>query len=1129
MSHHPGRQVFEDRSGRRRRLVGILIGAATVLSAAIAGFSLLDVSRCVPTPSLWLPRWDDEPVSMVRPAPWKDRSYGDHRRRLAKELDRAQVRGDSGKRTPLYAFHVNWDDASLTSLSEHIDEIDVLLPEWLHVPEDGRLQEDDTERRRHLEEMLRKRRKKPRVYVLVNNYDRDKGDWTTARLSRRLLDPAERAALAEELVDYAGEHGASGVCVDFENLEPAAESALVPFAEDLNRRAKERRLSVTFAVPADSDTFPYARLAPLTERMFLMAYDQHYSDSKAGPVASQAWFERVLLKRFRQVPASEFAVVLGSYGYDWTEGRPPGKPLTFSAALDVIAHSKADITFDGSSLNPAFRYRDRAGRTHHVWLLDATTMFNQAAVVRRLGAHGIGLWRLGGEDPAAWGVLRRRDSLSGRVARSLEPLDVNVVVHRGEGEVMRAYPPKPGRRTVRYDPAWELIVGETVRPGPLPYVVRHWGGQCGKRVAITFDDGPGHTSTARVLETLRRHRVRATFFVIGSHANRHLGLTRRVLAEGHEIGAHTLTHPTISELHGWRFRSEVGGTDRVLDSQLRVRALLFRPPFGAEMRLADPESIRWLVESSRMGFYTVGNGLDPRDWRGAGSDELVRRVTVQLDEGRGKVLLLHDGDGERDEMLRALPRIIDELRARGYEIVPVSELIGLRTVDVNPPSGHGRGLERVVDGTAFAAVRGFPKAIRWGFIVVAAISLSRLLVVGSLAARSRRERRAPESSEAALPRVAVIVPAHCEARVIDISVTSVLDSDYPDMELIVVDDGSTDGTAERVLRLFGGKVNLLSIPRRGKSQALMHGIAHTWASIVVTMDADAAFRPDAIRKLVAHFEDPEVAAVAGNAKVGNRLNMLTHWQALEYVCSQSIDKRAFDTLGCLTVVPGVIGAWRRDELLRVGGFRDDTLAEDCDLTLRLLRAGKRIRFAPDAIGVTEAPETLTPFLRQRLRWVFGSMQAFWKHRDLVFRRSHGMLGLVALPNALLFQVMLPLAAPLIDVTVLATLVSALTFDAAESIHLAQVLLLWLLFIAVDLLVTAEAILLDGRERWRLLPWVLLQRLGYRQLMYWVGLRSLLHAFQGTSVTWRKLERSGKIDLAAVRERRDARRWSHGVD
>src|SRR5439155_14156658 len=209
----------------------------------------------------------------------------------------------------------------------------------------------------------------------------------------------------------------------------------------------------------------------------------------------------------------------------------------------------------------------------------------------------------------------------------------------------------------------------------------------------------------------------------------------------------------------------------------------------------------------------------------------------------------------------------------------------------------------------------------------------------------------------------------------------------------------------------------------GKSAALNLGLRHAEGEIVVALDADTLFARQTVGALARRFYDPRVGAVAGNAKVGNRINLVTRWQALEYVTSQNLDRRAFSLLDCITVVPGAVGAWRRTVVHQVGGFREDTLAEDQDLTLAVRRAGYSVAYADGAVALTEAPDTLRALARQRFRWSFGTLQCAWKHRATLFRRHYGTLGWIAMPNVWLFQLLLPALSPLADLMFVFSLLS----------------------------------------------------------------------------------------------------------
>jgi peptidoglycan-N-acetylglucosamine deacetylase len=334
--------------------------------------------------------------------------------------------------------------------------------------------------------------------------------------------------------------------------------------------------------------------------------------------------------------------------------------------------------------------------------------------------------------------------------------------------------------------------------------------------------------------------------------------------------------------------------------------------------------------------------------------------------------------------------------------------------------------------------------------------------------------------------------------------------------VIVVDDGSKDRTLELLQSNFGRNVHVQIIHQsnRGKAAALNNAMSHAQTEIVVTIDADTEIEPNAIRKLLRHFANPKIGAVAGNVKVGNRSRWLTRWQALEYITSQNMEKRAFDLLNCITVVPGALGAWRKQAIEAAGGITADTVAEDADLTIAIRRLGWRITYDEEAIAWTEAPDTPGQLIRQRFRWTFGTLQSFWKHGETVFRPKYGTLGFIALPNIFIFQIALPLVSPILDLLFLGSLL----LWGLAGLHITQIPHLWtdadmqrsvvffLGFLIIDVLPCVVAFALERREDWTLLVPVLLQRFYYRQLMYIVLFRSVKEAVSGRPVGWKGVEK-----------------------
>ena len=296
----------------------------------------------------------------------------------------------------------------------------------------------------------------------------------------------------------------------------------------------------------------------------------------------------------------------------------------------------------------------------------------------------------------------------------------------------------------------------------------------------------------------------------------------------------------------------------------------------------------------------------------------------------------------------------------------------------------------------------------------------------------------------------------------------------------------------------------------GKAAALNLGIKECHGEVIVALDADTVFAPDTISKLVRHFGDPKVGAVSGNVKVGNRNNAWTIWQAIEYITSQNFDRRAFDLLNCITVVPGAVGAWRRDAIVLAGLYSSQTLAEDTDLTFKVRKLGYHIRTDNAALAFTEAPESGQNLAKQRFRWAFGTLQCLWKHRDAMLNRKYGTFGLIAMPSLWIFQIGFQAIAPIVDLGIVWTWIYG-KFIAPQTDHNAWIMLLgyWALFTTVEMLGALVAFRID-REDIRLIPWLPLQRFAYRQLMYYVILKSIRYALLGKRAGWGKFERKGTV-------------------
>ena len=1055
------------------------------------------------------------------------------------------------------AFYVPWDAASFSSLRDFDRQIDLLYPDWLHVLDsDGRLQAVDDQTNKFFDVVqsgkvlpvddrvmpfLKSESAAMEVFPMVNNFD---GAQWVQNITGFLNSPDARSRFRQEVAQFLASDRYRGLMVDFEDFPKQGQPGYEALLQELSADLHARGMKLYISVPPHNEDYDYPKLAAAADGVVVMNYDEHFPGGTPGPVASQDFFVRNLKFDASVIPKEKLICAIANYGYDWV--RKPEKGKLPADVHDVAASvqdawlaardSEEDIAFDDDALNPHLSYLDERNLRHDIWYLDAVTALNHMRAAQTLGIKTFALWRLGAEDRSLWRVWDVPGDQGAADKLRDVPAGQDVDLER-QGEILRIEDrPKHGTRDLTVDPATRLITDETFQDLPEPYRLARYG-YSPNQVAITFDDGPDPEWTPKILDVLKRENAPATFFLIGIQADKYSGLARRVYDEGHTIGNHTFTHPDVSNISAGYMKLELNLTERLFASLMGIRTTFFRPPYAIDEEPDTADQVRPLELSQDMGYTTIGNRIDPNDWsdkpRHRTAEEITAYVMAHLppcagtDLRCGNIMLLHDGGGNRSETLRALPMIIDGVRARGIEIVPVYRLLGKTRAETMPPLAPGERWLARLDWLSFFLFGAAGGAITWIFVLGDVLMTARLILIGVAAVYDRLRERIfgrPAEVESYRPIVAVLIPAYNEEKVIERTIRSALNSTYPNLRVIVIDDGSKDKTLEVAQSAFAaeqadGRVLILTKPNAGKAEALNFGLEHIGdAEIFVGIDADTVIAPDAIARLVPHFLDPEVGAVAGNAKVGNRVNLWTRWQALEYITSQNFERRALDLFGAVSVVPGAIGAWRVSAVREAGRFHVDTVAEDADLTMALLRNGHRVHYEDMALAFTEAPTTANGLMRQRFRWSFGILQAVWKHSGVIARK--GTLGFVALPNIIIFQILLPLVSPFIDIMFAAGAIWYFVQkhfhpDSTDPASFHKLVAFFFAFLVIDFIASAIAFALerrrpDDKEDIWLLSQVWLQRFAYRQLFSIVLFKTLKRAMEGRKFAWDKLERTAAV-------------------
>jgi cellulose synthase/poly-beta-1,6-N-acetylglucosamine synthase-like glycosyltransferase/peptidoglycan/xylan/chitin deacetylase (PgdA/CDA1 family)/spore germination protein YaaH len=1165
----PDRQIFFDPHRKRwKRLRRVFDVAAVLFTLVLAGF-MFNVLRSQHLPELLLPTPKHNFKALPEPLLRGARSARPARRKTGRKPSEIPFNSGEGLRA---AYYVQDDPSSYSSLKEHIHQIDLLFPQWLHVTAPtGTLMATNNDTHRDypviegatvhdpddgdkVKRVIQAAREDTEVFPHLNNYNAQNATWD-ASLGVLLQDDGKRAALRRQIVRFFNAYPAyRGLSLDFESLSDDATPAYLTFIKELygDLHPRNLRLYVNTAVATpDSDL---KLIAASSDGIILMNYDEHQTTSDPGPIASQEWFIGNLTRVLKVVPKEKIICAVGNYGYDWTLSIPTApkkgshrkipKPqvlytedLHVSEAWQRASDADADLDLEDDSLNPHYEYIDEdTNQRHVVWFLDGVTMLNEMRGARQLGLSTFALWRLGMEDNSLWSIWDKPS-----VPESLQALNTVQPGHdidiEGEGDIMRVTGlPQPGKRTVTIDtqekdPRKKLIVDEHMDVYPRTYTVEYYGYHPNE-VAISFDDGPDPTWTPKILDILKEKNVKGTFMLIGMEAAENIGLMQRLAREGNEIGNHTYTHPDISEISPQQLDLQVQLTERLFASKLGVQPLYFRPPYDIDEEPETDDQAAPVVPMQNKGYIVIGSKIDTNDWNEhprKSPQEITQSVLDFLQlmktkpQFRGSIILMHDGGGNRSATVAALPVLIDALRAHGYTIVPVSALMGKTTAEVMPKLTFRQYLRALPDSVAFSGVQIVGNFIVYVFFVGDILMGARLLLIGLLAVIDRLRKPHGTAPPGFNPRVAVLIPAFNEEKVIVRTIRSVLNSDYKNLHIIVIDDGSLDRTAEVAREAYAaeiaaGRVQVFSKPNGGKAAALNFALDRMTEEVYVGIDADTVIATDAISKLIPHFEDPRIGAMAGNAKVGNRVNLWTRWQALEYITSQNFERRALDLFHVVTVVPGAIGAWRTAPVKAAGGYPINTVAEDADLTMNLLEQGFRVDYEDRSLAFTEAPIGARGLMRQRFRWSFGTLQAIWKHRAAFIRNK--AMGLFALPNILIFQMFLPLVSPFIDLMFLYGIANYLIDrhyhpEAASAASFEKLLVFFLGFLLIDFVTSTVAFSLERRhpankgDGW-LLFHIWLQRFAYRQVFSIVLFKTLKRAIDGKPFNWDKIERTAKM-------------------
>lgn len=1099
--------VFEDLTGRRQILLpAIGYFLLLVLAILVADF-IFRVDQLAP-PSEQYPEYfgfvQMEPPDSTSAIDAEMTFLSDGTENCAGASQRAV-----GIRRSVAVFVPASDPTSISALAAHCGDLDLILAQsFAFGAPDGSLVQ--LEQQAFLPAGGDARTDAAKFFAVIG----PNPSASQANLSAVLESDSLLSRMSADLTRLMAAGQAQGFCLDLSDVQGLTSGTVLNAVQALGAGAKPTGQQLCLIGMADASFWEDRRIVDAIDLAVLRAFAEPQTPNSLP--SSLHWFQTTMADIADRIPAEKRIIALGGFGFAWQSGRLEPERLSYAEVMTRMSAQEGSFGFSPDVGSAKIRYLDSRRRINDVWLLDAVTFHNQISQLDP--GERIAVWPLGYEDPAIWALLDR-ESGPEQVANILEePIDLGQMLRvEGAGpiavEVMAAI---PGARSVTQDPATGLITAQAYTTIPVPGRITRGGtGQLGA-LSLSFEGLPTAENLTTLLGILVDHDVDATFFVDGRTMLARGDSASLIEAAGHTIGMIvTRTEPGISSLILGAGMLD-NGTQMLIAHETGRRTLFVRE------RLADhplPESrddLAALGAQRSQGYFPFVAGIsapfgpfDPRAF--------VDRVRSEAASDGNDVVNFDLNAGNDDEVIRILPTILEGLKYDGFTLTPLRNAAGLTTAEAMPADMTQAPLR---DAAAFLVIGFFQMQLTTVFLWLMLIAAARSLIYLGLALwRGTRHAFDPGFQ----PPVTVIVPAYNEEMVIEKCLESILQSDYANFTVVVVDDGSTDRTSQVVAQKFGhdDRVVLLREENRGKWHAANFGLSVVETPYFVIADADSLFFPDTVRWLVQQFKDDRVGAVAGLVEVGNHENLLTACQRIEYIVSQSVMRRAYEAFEGILVVPGAVGAWRTEAVLRAQAFSGETITEDADLTVAVHRAGYLVRFQEQARSVTEAPANVRAFMRQRLRWTFGMLEVSWKHRGTI---AEGRAVGLSIIDAIWFGLVSSLISPLVDV-LLVLLLAGAVFNLATGGALSLsgfptvVLLSYFFLTAIDMLNTLAAFWFERRFQWRLLLLVPFLRFGYRQLLYVSTIRAIWHALTGHMAGWNKLERTGTVAAIAVAELR----------
>ncbi|WPZ31811.1 polysaccharide deacetylase family protein (plasmid) [Sulfitobacter sp. OXR-159] len=498
------------------------------------------------------------------------------------------------------------------SFSESCNTIHVAMPTWFHFTElDGDVQVGEVSL--ETRQPLFKQRTEVGTFDIMPILQ-----WDTAALGplRTPTGPAKVSAALSDFLDQPSQTAnVKGYCIDASSLALIEGQTFSILSRRLTSQFKSRGLETCVRLPSSAA----ASLLVIANRFFdtvvIKGYQEHWIGSAPQPLADKRWFNERIKAFQEHVAPSKLVVELGTHSLDWVSGSPRPEVLPFAKAMTALAQHDAFATLAPGSGNTRASYLDARGLQHQLWLLDAMTAQNQILTLKRYGIQALSLSGLGYEDPGIWAVLDQTTRGMTLPSAALESVLLsNYVALTGRGPfVAPRSMPQVGKRTIKISPETGEVTSAVYDEMPQAAAGKLYGEGEPNKVVLTFDDGPHPQHTPAALDILRQTQTPASFFVLGSNALASPDLIRRILAEGHELGSHTYSHPNMAEISASRAKVEANSTQLLINGITGKNMRLYREPY---MRSGGPitsKEVASLLPLEEAGYVIAGMNIVPQD------------------------------------------------------------------------------------------------------------------------------------------------------------------------------------------------------------------------------------------------------------------------------------------------------------------------------------------------------------------------------------------------------------------------------------------------------------------------------------------------------------------------------------